>query len=101
MRFVRLGNLHWYDLVLLPLIALVVYPDRVATWFTETTGRKTNWLHAMALSLGSLLSAGLFVEHFQESNPGLTWTRLGLTLAALALIRALMAGVKSLFGFDE
>ena len=101
MRFVRLGNLHWYDLVLLPLMLLVVYPDRVATWFTETTGRKTNWLHAIALSLGALAAAILFVARIQMTHPELTWQKFGFILAGFGAFRAAMSVIRNLFGFDD
>lgn len=101
MRFVRLGNLHWYDLVLLPLFALVVYPDRVAAWFTEATGRETNWLHAIALSLGALAAAILFVARIQTTHPELTWQKFWLVLALFGLFRAAMSMIRNLFGFDD
>jgi len=101
MRFTGLRHLHWYDLVLLPLFALVIYPDRVATWFTETTGRETNWLHAIAISLGALAAAILFVARIQMTHPELTWQKFWLMLALVGLFRAAMSMIRNLFGFDD
>jgi len=101
MRFIGLRQLHWYDLVLLPLFALVIYPDRVATWFTETTGRETNWLHAMALSAGALAAAILFVARIQMTHPEITWQKFWVILALVGLFRAAMSMIRNLFGFDD
>ena len=101
MRFIGLRHLHWYDLILLPLFALVVYPDRVATWFSETTGHETNWLHAIALSLGTLAAAILIVTRIQMSHPELTWQKFWLMLALVGLFRAAMTMIRHLFGFDD
>jgi hypothetical protein len=101
MRFAGLRHLHWYDLVLLPLIALVVYPDRVATWYSETKGRETNWLHAIALSLGALAAAVVFVARIRMTHPELTWQKFGFILAGFGLFRAVMSMIRNLFGFDS
>jgi hypothetical protein len=101
MRFTGLRHLHWYDLVLLPLMLLVVYPDRVAAWYSETTGRETNWLHAIAVSLGALAAAILFVARVQATHPELTWPKFGFILVGFGLFRAAMSMIRNLFGFDD
>jgi hypothetical protein len=101
MRLNGLRHLHWYDLVLLPLFALVVYPDRVARWYSETTGREANWLHALLLSLAALAAAVLLVSRIQATHPELTWQKFWVILAVIGLFRGAMALVRNLFGFDD
>ena len=97
----RVSRLHWYDLVLISLAAMIVYPDKVAMWIGELLGRELNWVHATLISaLGVCAAAGTMLW-LMPMYPELKWQNLGIYLGALALFRALMSVVVGMFGFDD
>lgn len=97
----RVSRLHWYDLILLLMAVLIIYPDKVAEWIGDAIGRELNWAHAILIaSLGICGGAGAMLW-LMPMYPELKWMNFGLIVGALGLFRALMRLVVGMFGFDD
>lgn len=70
LRFGHIQNIHWYELVLLPLALLVVYPDRVLSWLFPKAAS------IYQLALFELAAIGLLVVGtvlLMRTFPDLVW----------------------------
>ena len=100
MRFGR-GRLHWYDLVLAGLAAVIVYPDKVLDWIGDRTGRAFNWWHVLVLEAIAIVLMVVVMVLLMPVYPGLDWWKPLLITTFFAVMRFLMWCVTRLFGFDD
>ena len=95
----RLGGhcvAHWYEFVLLPVAALVVYADKVLLWASRKADKTYGWRHLVsveALAVGVLvLGTALLVRTFA----GLVWWDPIALVAFWAAVRVVAALVFSI-----
>lgn len=100
MRFGR-GRWHWYDILLVGLAAMIVYPDKVLEWLGERTGRELGWLH---LILIEFVAIGLMVIAMILLMPvyaRLEWWYPIIFVGLLTVLRTVMWSIKQMFDFDD
>ena len=100
MRYAR-GRLHWYDLVIGGLAAVIVYPDKVLDWIGDRTGRAFNWWHVLLLEGVAVALMFVAMSLLMPVYPRLNWWHPLLFTVSLAVFRFIMWCVTRLFGFEE
>ena len=99
MRFGR--GRHWYDLVIVALAAVIVYPDKVLDWIGERTGRFFGWRHVVLVELIAVALMFATMALLMPAYPRLQWWDPLLFVGVLGLLRAIMWCVTKFFGFDD
>jgi hypothetical protein len=100
MRFGR-GRWHWYDIIIVGLAAVIVYPDRLLDWIGERTGRAFGWWHVVLLEVVAASLMFLSMALLMPVYPRLEWWYPVLFVGVLGLLRAAMWFVSELFGFHD
>ena len=95
MRFGR-GRWHWYDIIIVGLAAVIVYPDRMLDWIGERTGRAFDWRHVVLVEV--LVAA---MSLLMPAYPRLEWWYPLVFVGILAVFRSIMWFVTDLFGFRD
>jgi hypothetical protein len=97
----RRRGLHWYDIILVGIAAIMVYPDKVLDWVSDRTGRRMNWLHLFLLELVGVVLMAAAMSWLMQLYPRLHWWHPIVVVGAVAIIRISMWLVAKLFGFDD
>ena len=100
MRFGR-GRWHWYDIILVGLAAIIVYPDKVLEWLSERTGRELGWLHLILIEVVAIGLTVIAMVLLMPAYPKLEWWYPILFVGMLALFRIVIWFIKQMFGFDD
>lgn len=66
-------NIHWYELVLFPVAALVVFPDKFLLWLAQRRQRTYGWWQFAVfemVAIGALVVGDLFL---MRNHADLVW----------------------------
>lgn len=100
MRFGR-GRWHWYDIIIVGLAAVIVYPDKVLDWIGERTGRVFGWRHVLLLEMIAVSLMVVSMALLMPAYPQLGWFHPLLFIGALTLCRVILWFIAELFGFRD
>jgi len=100
MRFGR-GRWHWYDIIIVGLAAVIVYPDKVLDWIGERTGRVFGWRHVVLIEVVAVALMVVSMALLMPAYPRLDWWYPLLFVGMLALLRGIMWFIAELFGFRD
>ncbi len=98
----KLGSWHWYDLVILGLTAMIVYPDQILHWIGQLRRRSFVRWHAVILGVVAIfLTIGSMVILMPVCSH-LSWWAPLLYTGALVVVRLLYwLGEKVVRGFFD
>ena len=97
----RRGEIHGYDIALLAIAAVIVYPDRVVEWLSEAQGRVLGIRTLIAVEAAGIIGMLLAMAVLIPLYPQLAWWHPLVYVGILASIRLGLWCVRRLFGFDE
>jgi inner membrane protein involved in colicin E2 resistance len=100
MRFGR-GRWHWYDIIIVGLAAVIVYPDKVLDWIGEHTGRVFGWRHVVLVEAVAITLMFVAMALLMPAYPRLQWWHPLVFIGILALFRGIMWFIIELFGFRD
>ena len=100
MRFGR-GRWHWYDIIIVGLAAVIVYPDRALDWIGERTGRAFDWRHVVLIEVVAIVVMFIVMALLMPAYPRLQWWYPLLSVGTLAVLRGVVWFVTDLFGFGD
>ena len=95
------GRWNWYDVIIVALAVVIVYPDKVLDWIGERTGYAFDWRHILVLegiTVGLMMAA---MALLMPMYPRLHWWEPLLFTGFFALLRFFMWCVARLFDFDD
>jgi hypothetical protein len=89
----------WFDIVvILPLAALIVFPDKILQWVADRTGREFGWRHVVLIEVVAIGSLGVLMDVFVDLYPVERWRPL-YVVGAFGMLRVVILFVEDLFGF--
>lgn len=100
MRFGR-SSWNWYDLPIIGLAVVMVYPDKCLQWLGERTGRIFGWRHVALLEAIAIGSTIALMTVLSTADANLRWWKAVMAVCALATVRAVQWAVARVLGFDE
>jgi len=92
----RLGqghNIHWHEIVLLPLAFVVVYPDRTLRWLFPNANSLYQVLFLELMAIGGIIAGTLFLRRLYPDF--VWWLPLALVIFCI-LVRAVLFGIRSI-----
>ncbi len=95
------GRWHWYDLIIVALAAVIVYPDRVLDWIGERTGRAFGWRHVVLVEVVAVALTFVVMALLMPAYPRLQWWYPLLFAGILGLFRGIKWCITELFGFND
>ncbi|MBN9690472.1 MAG: hypothetical protein J0M24_09540 [Verrucomicrobia bacterium] len=95
------GYLEWYEVLLLGLAAVVVYPDKVLEWIGEWTGWSLGFRHLIYLEMVALGLIVLAMSLLMPAYPQLAWWKPILMIGFLGVVRLIVSWVTSFLGFGN
>lgn len=95
------ARIHWYDIIVLPLAAAIVYPDVVLDWLSEMTGKILGWWHLLAVELAAIGLMIVAMVLLMPVYPKLDWWYPLLMVGLIAAVRFGVWLVTRLFDFDD
>jgi hypothetical protein len=100
MRFGR-GRWHWYDIIIVGLAAVIVYPDKIMEWLSECTGWKLGWLQLILIEVVAIVLMVIAMALLMPAYPKLEWWYPMLFVGLLIAFRAVSWLINQMFGFDD
>jgi hypothetical protein len=100
MRFGR-SSWNWYDIPIIGLAAVMVYPDKCLHWLGERTGRDFGWRHVALLEFIAIGSTIAFMTLLSSADANLRWGKPVMAAGALATVRAIHWAVARATGLDD
>jgi hypothetical protein len=101
LAFARRGRLHWYDLILMPLAAVAIFPDKFLDWVGARTGWCFESWHLLIVEAVVVAALVVATALLMPSNPGLHWWYPFVLIAVVGIARVLMHLVERLCGFGD
>ena len=100
MRFGR-SRWNWYDIVLIGLAAVIVYPDKVLDWLAERVGRELGWFHLILIEVVAAALMTITMVLLMPVYPNLAWWYPVFAVFAIATFRFIGWLIKQTFGFED
>jgi hypothetical protein len=92
---------HWYDIIIVGLAAVLVYPDRARVWIGERAGKMLSRWHVVLLEVVAVAMMILAMSLLMPAYPRLQWWDPLLPVGMWSLFRGVTWFVRDLFGFRD